>query len=151
MKTGKTPDISYIRPFGHVGFMAIHKEKRGKNNERAIKIRLMGYSTNGYWVEDQQGNHHYTRDVRWLQESTSMKLQEHLLSTQTLTLKTAMRMSQMSLSSKIAVQMKPLLEMIHNLINRFIQYLKMMQTPTTVTTLMTFLMQKSKKNSSVLM
>jgi hypothetical protein len=73
-KTGKTLDLKYLRPYGHTGFMHIPAEKRSKNDERGVKVRLLGYTGNGYYIEDQKGNFHCSRDIRWLKESTSLKL-----------------------------------------------------------------------------
>ena len=41
---------------------------------RGIKIRLVGYTGNGYYIEDQKGNFHCTRDIRWNSETTTLQL-----------------------------------------------------------------------------
>ena len=78
-RTGKTLDLEYLKPYGHIGFMHVPKEKRSKNDVRGIKVRLLGYSGNGYYLEDSEGNYHYSRDVRWLQETTSLKLKKEFI------------------------------------------------------------------------
>ena len=78
-KTGKTFDLNYLRPYGHQGFMHIHKETRTKNEPRGMKVRLLGFSGNGYYLEDTMGNNHYTRDVRWLQENDDLKLRNEFV------------------------------------------------------------------------
>jgi hypothetical protein len=73
-KTGKKVKLEYLRPYGHIGFKHIPEERRKKNEIKGIKVRLLGYTSNGYFLEDSQGNHHYSRDVRWTKEDLSMAL-----------------------------------------------------------------------------
>jgi hypothetical protein len=66
-RTGRKPELKYMRPYGHIGFMSIPKEIRGKNEIRALKVRMLGYTGNGYFLEENSGKMHYSRDVRWLE------------------------------------------------------------------------------------
>ena len=71
-KTNKKINLEYLRPYGHIGFMHVPKETRPKNDIRALKVRLLGYTSNGYFLEDSLGNNHYSRDVRWIKENTEL-------------------------------------------------------------------------------
>jgi hypothetical protein len=73
-RTGRKPELKYMRPYGHIGFMSIPKEIRGKNEIRALKVRMLGYTGNGYFLEENSGKMHYSRDVRWLETPVSLKL-----------------------------------------------------------------------------
>ncbi len=73
-RTRRKPELKYMRPYGHIGFMSIPKETRRKNEIRAVKVRMLGYTGNGYFLEENNGKLHYSRDVRWLEEPVSLKL-----------------------------------------------------------------------------
>jgi hypothetical protein len=79
MKVKKEYPMETLRPYGHIGFMHVSIETRHKNDQRGVKVRLLGYTGNGYFLEDSQGAQKCSRDVRWLKENTSLKLQKEFL------------------------------------------------------------------------
>lgn len=76
---GRKPDLSDIRPFGIDVYCHVPKQKRGKLDEKAVKLKFMGYSedTKGYRLVDvHTGKVTISRDVRFLNTFDPIKKSE---------------------------------------------------------------------------